>query len=212
MNENMNAVLPECCRQERRVRIANAKVRIRAYFGDVAGAAKMVPYIAWDVAAAIRKDPALRSNALRYPEVLLYPGIWALFLYRVAHVLHVAGLPFIPRLLSQLARLFTGIEIHPGARIGKGLFIDHGMGIVIGETAETGRNVTMYHGVTLGGVSGETGKRHPTVGDEVLLGAGAKILGNILIGSHSRIGAQAVVLKDVPEGATAAGVPATIRR
>ena len=128
--------------------------------------------------------------------------------YRIAHFLYTKKLFFLARFVSQISRFFTGIEIHPGAKIGKGLVIDHGMGVVIGETAEIGDNVLLYHGVTLGGTGKDKGKRHPTLGDNVIIGAGAKVLGPIYIGSNSKIGANSVVLKDVPEGSTAVGIPA----
>lgn len=159
----------------------------------------------YDIKNVLKKDPAARN----FLEVLLlYPTIHALIIYRIAHVFYKLNLKFIARLLSQIGRFFTGIEIHPGAVIGKGLFIDHGMGVVIGETAEIGDNVTMYHGSTLGGTGKDTGKRHPTVKDEVIIGAGAKILGPITIGKGSKVGANSVVLKPVPDYATAVGIPA----
>lgn len=155
------------------------------------------------------KDPAIKSSI----EVLLYPSFWAMLLYRPAHGLYRIHWYFLARFLSQLARFFTGIEIHPGAKIGKRFFIDHGAGVVIGETCEIGDNVLLYQGVTLGGTGKDTGKRHPTIGDNVLVGSGAKVLGPILIGNNAKIGAGSVVLQDVPPYATAAGVPArcTIR-
>ena len=153
-------------------------------------------------------DPA-STNALSI--ILLYPSIHAIFFYRIAHFLYGLHLFFLARLLSQLTRLFTGIEIHPGASIGKGLFIDHGMGVVIGETTIIGDDVKMFHGVTLGGTGKEKGKRHPTIGNNVEIGAGAKILGDIYIGDNVRIGANAVVLKDVPKDHIAVGVPARIK-
>jgi serine O-acetyltransferase len=131
-------------------------------------------------------------------------------IHRPAHLLQVAGLPFLPRFLSQLARFLTGIEIHPGAVIGPGLFIDHGMGVVIGETAVVGKHVTLFHGVTLGGVDGRPGRRHPCVGDGAIVGAGAKVLGPLTVGEGARIGAQSVVLTDVPAHATAVGIPARL--
>src|SRR5690606_17496318 len=148
-----------------------------------------------DVRSVLERDPAARS-ALEV--LLLYPGLHAVWGYRIAHWLWVHNLRLLARGLSQLIRWLTGIEIHPGAKIGKGLFIDHGMGVVIGETTEIGENVTLYHGVTLGGTSLNKGKRHPTLGDHVVVGAGAKVLGAITIGDHSRIGANAVVVKPVP--------------
>lgn len=159
----------------------------------------------YDIKNVLKKDPAAR-NVLEV--LLLYPTIHALIIYRIAHVFYKLNLKFIARLLSQIGRFLTGIEIHPGAAIGKGLFIDHGMGVVIGETAEIGDNVTMYHGTTLGGTGKDTGKRHPTVKDDVIIGAGAKVLGPIIIGKGAKIGANSVVLKEVPEYATAVGTPA----
>lgn len=158
-----------------------------------------------DLERVLETDPAARS---KIEVLILYPCIHALISYRISNFLYRYKFFFLARLISQLSRFFTGIEIHPGATIGRGLFIDHGMGVVIGETAEIGDNVTLYHGVTLGGTGKEKGKRHPTLGDNVIVGAGAKILGPIKIGSNSKIGANSVVLKDVPEGATAVGVPA----
>lgn len=159
----------------------------------------------YDIKNVLKKDPAARN----FLEVLLlYPTIHALIIYRIAHIFYKLNFKFIARLLSQLGRFLTGIEIHPGATIGKGLFIDHGMGVVIGETAEIGNDVTMYHGSTLGGTGKDTGKRHPTVRDGVIIGAGAKILGPITIGKEAKIGANSVVLKAVPDYATAVGIPA----
>jgi serine O-acetyltransferase len=155
----------------------------------------------------LQNDPAAKS-ALEV--ALLYPGVKALAVHRVAHALYGAGIPFLPRLLGELARFFTGIEIHPGAKIACGLVIDHGMGVVIGETAEIGPDCVLYHGVTLGGTSLVKGKRHPTVGRGVLIGAGAKIIGPITIGDGARVGANAVVTQDVPAGATVVGIPGRI--
>jgi serine O-acetyltransferase len=157
-----------------------------------------------DVYAALERDPAARSVV---EIVLAYPGLHALWGYRLAHRLWQHKLKLLGRLLSQLTRFLTGVEIHPAAKIGQGLFIDHGMGVVIGETAEIGDNVTLYHGVTLGGTSLEKGKRHPTLGDRVVVGAGAKILGAIIIGADTRIGANAVVVKSVPANSVVVGVP-----
>jgi serine O-acetyltransferase len=157
-----------------------------------------------DINAVLQRDPAARS---RLEIVLGYPGLHALWGYRLAHWLWQHGFKLMGRLLSQLVRSLTGIEIHPAAQIGQGLFIDHGMGVVIGETAEVGEDVTLYHGVTLGGTSLEKGKRHPTLGDRVVVGAGAKILGAITIGADTRIGANAVVVKSVPENSVVVGVP-----
>jgi serine O-acetyltransferase len=155
------------------------------------------------------RDPAAHN----WFEVLLcYPGLHALFCHQIAHWLYCLRIPSIPRLISHLARLLTGIEIHPGAKIGKGVFIDHGMGVVIGETANVGDYTLIYQGVTLGGTGKETGKRHPTLGENVVVGAGAKVLGNIQIGDQVRIGAGAVVLKDIPSNCTVVGVPGRIVR
>jgi len=156
----------------------------------------------------LKKDPAAKSLL---EVILLYPGLHALIYHRIAHWFYVRKHFVIARWISQFARHRTGIEIHPGAKIGKGLFIDHGMGVVIGETAEIGNNVTIFHGVTLGGTGKEKDvKRHPTVGDNVVIGAGAKVLGPIKIGNNAKIGANAVVLKDVPPYATVVGIPAKV--
>lgn len=155
------------------------------------------------------KDPAAKSVL---EIILLYPGFHALLSYRIANKLKKWKIPFIPRLISQLARFFTGIEIHPGATIGEKFFIDHGMGVVIGETTIIGDNVLVYQGVTLGGTGKDQGKRHPTIGDRVTIGAGAKVLGNITIGSDSNIGAGSVVIDDVPEHSTVVGIPGRITR
>ncbi|PSM46872.1 serine O-acetyltransferase [Chroococcidiopsis sp. CCALA 051] len=150
------------------------------------------------------RDPAARN----WFEVLCcYPGFHAMVLHRLAHWLHCHGVAFVPRLISHLGRFLTGIEIHPGAQIGQGVFIDHGMGVVIGETAIVGDYALIYQGVTLGGTGKETGKRHPTLGKNVVVGAGAKVLGNIQIGDRVRIGAGSIILRDVPSDCTAVGVP-----
>ena len=159
-----------------------------------------------DVQAIFRNDPAARNIA----EVLLYPGLHAITLHRVAHALWLRRVPFLPRLISQIGRFFTGIEIHPGATVGKGFFIDHGMGVVVGETCEIGDNVTLYQGVTLGGTGKQRGKRHPSLENNVTVGVGAIVLGAITLGEGSRIGGGAVVVKDVPPHSTAVGVPARI--
>jgi serine O-acetyltransferase len=154
-----------------------------------------------------KEDPAAKSTI----EVLLcYPGLHATLLHRVSHQLYAWGVPLLPRLLSQLGRLLTGIEIHPGARIGRRFFIDHGMGAVIGETAEIGDDVLLYQGVTLGGTGKEKGKRHPTIGNHVVIGTGAAVLGNIMIGDRSKIGAGSVVVKSVPPHSTIVGVPGRV--
>jgi serine O-acetyltransferase len=160
-----------------------------------------------DLQAVFERDPAARTNL----EVLLsYPGVHALLGYRVAHWLWMHNFKLLGRLLSFVFRFLTGIEIHPAAKISSNMFIDHGMGVVIGETAEVGRNVTLYHGVTLGGVSLQKGKRHPTIEDNVVIGAGAKVLGAITIGEGSRIGANAVVVKDIPSNSVVVGVPGQV--
>lgn len=159
----------------------------------------------YDINRVMKNDPAARS---KIEVFLLYPTIHSLIAYRVAHYMYTKKLFFLARFISQLSRFFTGIEIHPGATIGRGLVIDHGMGVVIGETAEIGDDVLLYHGVTLGGTGKDKGKRHPTLGNNVVIGAGAKVLGPIYIGNNAKIGANSVVLKDVPEGATAVGIPA----
>ena len=158
------------------------------------------------------RDPAAKSVL---SIVLTYPGVKAVFFHKFAHLFHVAGFDLIARIISQTIRFFTGIEIHPGAKIGKNLFIDHGMGVVIGETSEIGDNVTIYHAVTLGGSSPSIDserqrheKRHPTIGNDVVIGSGAQIIGPVSVGNGARIAANAVVVKDVPENATMVGIPA----
>ncbi|MFA6549093.1 MAG: serine O-acetyltransferase [Candidatus Margulisiibacteriota bacterium] len=159
-----------------------------------------------DIKVIFDKDPAARNVF----EVLIYQGLWAIWIHRFAHVLYKLKIPFFPRLISQIMRLFTLIEIHPGAQIGKRFFIDHGNGVVIGETTIIGSDVTIYQGVTLGGTGKEKGKRHPTIGNDVVIGAGAIILGNITIGDGARIGAGAVVTKSVPPDTTVVGNPSWI--
>lgn len=162
-----------------------------------------------EIKATFERDPAATS----YPEVLLtYSGLHAIIYHRIAHFLWKMKMPFFPRFISQVARGLTGIEIHPGASIGGGLFIDHGMGVVIGETTIIGDDVTLFQGVTLGGTGKEKGKRHPTIGNNVVIGAGAKILGNVSIGDNSYVGANAVVIKDVPANSTVVGVPGRITK
>ncbi|MDD5237099.1 MAG: serine O-acetyltransferase, partial [Candidatus Omnitrophica bacterium] len=162
-----------------------------------------------EIREAQAKDPAAKS-ALEI--ILLYQGLHALVAYRLAHALYKMKLFFLARLISQVSRHFSGIEIHPGATIGKGLFIDHGMGVVIGETTIIGDNVLLYQGVTLGGTGLVKGKRHPTIGNNVVIGGGAKVLGNITVGDNSYIGANAVVIKDVPPNSTVVGVPGRITK
>lgn len=165
--------------------------------------------IAYDIRAVLERDPAARNGV----EVFfLYPGVQAVFWHRAAHFLYKHNLKFLARWISQTTRFFTGIEIHPGAVIGRGLFIDHGMGVVIGETAVVGDNCTIYQGVTLGGTGKEKGKRHPTLGDNVMVGSGAKVLGPFRVGNNSKIAAGAVVLSEVPENSTCVGVPARVVR
>lgn len=153
------------------------------------------------------RDPAARNI---FEIVLTYSGFHALAFYRFAHFLYKLKIPVIPRFISQFAKFITGIEIHPGAEIARGFFIDHGMGVVIGETTVIGENCTLFQGVTLGGTGKERGKRHPTLGRNVVIGAGAKVLGNIIIGDNSYVGANAVVLKDVPPDSTVVGIPGTV--
>ena len=168
----------------------------------------MIYKIKKDIEYIMENDPAARS---KLEVFLLYPSIHARIAHMFSHFLYKKKLFFLARLISQLARFLTGIEIHPGAILGAGILIDHGMGVIIGETAVVGDRITIYHGTTLGGTGNEKGvKRHPTVGNNVIIGSGAKVLGNINIGSNSKIGANAVVLNDVPEGATVVGVPAKI--
>ena len=156
-----------------------------------------------------REDPAAKSVI----EILLcYPGFHAILMHRLAHKLYEMKVPLIPRVVSQISRLFTGIEIHPGAKIGRRFFIDHGMGVVIGETTEIGDDVLLYQGVTLGGTGKEQGKRHPTLGNGVVVGTGAKVLGSITVGNHAKIGAGSVVIHPVPDNATVVGVPGKVVR
>ena len=160
-----------------------------------------------DIKAVLARDPAARTKL----EILLcYPGVWALIYHKIAHWLFKHDIKLIARMVSQTARFLTGIEIHPGATIGKRCCIDHGMAVVIGETAEIGDDVTIYQAVTLGGTGKETGKRHPTIGDNVVISSGAKVLGPFKVGSHSKIGAGSVVLKEIPEYCTVVGIPGKI--
>lgn len=160
-----------------------------------------------DIKVVFEQDPAARS---RFEVVLTYSGLHAIWAHRIAHALYKGKFFFLARLISQISRFFTGIEIHPGAKIGRRFFIDHGSGVVIGETCEIGDNVTIYQGVTLGGTGKEKGKRHPTIKDNALIATGAKVLGSITIGENSKIGAGSVVLKDVPDNSTVVGIPGRI--
>ncbi|WP_343843709.1 serine O-acetyltransferase [Salinibacillus aidingensis] len=160
-----------------------------------------------DVDVVFDQDPAARN---RFEVILLYSGLHAIWAHRVAHACYKRKLLFLARLISQVSRFFTGIEIHPGAKIGKRFFIDHGMGVVIGETCEIGDNVTLFQGVTLGGTGKEKGKRHPTVKNNALIASGAKVLGSITIGENSKVGAGSVVLRDVPNNSTVVGIPGKV--
>ena len=167
----------------------------------------MIQQLREDIKAIFARDPAARSVA----EILVaYPGLHALFFYRIAHWFWLRRRYILGRLTSHVGRFFTGIEIHPGAIIGKAFFIDHGMGVVIGETAEIGDNVTLYHGVTLGGTTWQKGKRHPTIGNNVVVGTGAKILGPITIGDNTRVGANSVVVSDIPSNSVVVGIPGKV--
>lgn len=167
----------------------------------------MILWLHEEVENILKKDPAAGS----YIEVLLcYPGLHALILHKIAHALYKMNVPFVPRFISHISRWLTGIEIHPGARFGKRFFIDHGKGIVIGETTEVGDDVVIYQGVTLGGTSTKKVKRHPTLGNNIVVGCGAKVLGSITIGDNSQIGANSVVIKDIPANSTVVGIPARI--
>lgn len=163
--------------------------------------------IADDFRAVFDRDPAARGFFSFLVVILTYPGFHAIVLHRIVHIVYRLRIPVIPYIIMWIGRILTGIEIHPAAKIGGGFFIDHGFGVVIGETTEVGKNVTLYQGVSLGGTGKETGKRHPTLGDNVVVGAGAKVLGNITIGNNVYIGANAVVLKPVPDDSTVVGVP-----
>lgn len=167
----------------------------------------MFKNLKYDIRNIMKNDPAARSM---FEVIMLYPSIHAGIAHRISHFLYKKHFFFLARFISQFSRFFTGIEIHPGATIGKGLFIDHGMGVVIGETAEIGDNVTIYHGVTLGGTGKDKGKRHPTIGNNVIIGSGAKVLGPVNIGDGVKIGANTVVLKEIPAHTTAVGIPARL--
>jgi serine O-acetyltransferase len=167
-----------------------------------------------DVKAIVKNDPAIMGNPLKCLEVVLYPSLHSIILHRyIAHPLYLLGIPFFPRLVSQFSRFMTGIEIHPGAKIGKGFFIDHGIGVVIGETAEIGEGCVLFHNVTLGGTGKHVGKRHPTLGSNVIVGTGAILLGPIKVGSNVKIGANTFIINhDVPDNCTVVGIPGKIVR
>ena len=167
---------------------------------------KIINYVKEETRLIKERDPAIKTNA----EVFLYPSFWAVLLYRIAHAFYNNKNYFIARFISQFAARKTGIEIHPGARIGKGFFIDHGTGVVVGETTIIGDNVTLYQGVTLGGTGKEHGKRHPTIGNNVMISVGAKVLGSFKIGDNSKIGAGSVVLQEIPPNSTVVGVPGRV--
>ena len=167
----------------------------------------MFAQIKEDLNAIMLRDPAAKS---RLEAALCYPGLHAIWLHRIAHSLYIKGWVVLPRMINTFSRFLTGIDIHPGAKLGPGLFIDHGMGLVIGETAELGSNVTLYQGVTLGGTGKETGKRHPTIGDNVVVSSGAKILGSFTVGANSKIGSGSVVLHEVPPNSVVVGIPGRI--
>ncbi len=169
----------------------------------------MFKNLRYDIKSILERDPAARNGLEVF---LLYPGLHAVIYYRIAHWFFKRRMKFIARMISQTAKFFTGIEIHPGATIGRGLFIDHGTGVVIGETAEIGDNCTIYQGVTLGGTGKDTGKRHPTLGNNVMIGAGAKVLGPFKVGDNSKVAANAVVLTEIEENSTCVGVPARVVR
>lgn len=186
-------------------------VRRNQYLINTMESLSQIRYLYHDFVNAYKKDPALAGKVFAIAELLTYAGLWAIVFHRIAHFMYTAKVPFLPRLLSQISRFLTGIEIHPGASIGKGFFIDHGNGVVIGETAEIGDNVLIFHQVTLGNSDfNATGKRHPTVGDNVIIGAGAKILGSITIGNYSLIGAGTIVTKDIPSCSIVVGNPGRV--
>jgi len=208
----MNNIEQNVCVQINGGVYCNIKKEKASLFSDLKLALIQISFIPFDIASAFRNDPALKGGVTAAFELLTYPGIWAIAIHRIAHLLFAAGIPVVPRFISQLSRFLTGIEIHPGAKIGRGFFVDHGNGVVIGETSEIGSNVTIFHQVTLGGKGGDSGKRHPTLGNNVMVGAGSKLLGNIIIGDNVKIGAGSVVVKDVRTNSVVAGNPARVIR
>ena len=190
---------------ERENELLHLRVKLESAFGK--NACRKIREITHDIDAICARDPAAEGRA---EVLLLYSGLHALLLYRAAHALHIRGMKLTARAISQFAKFLTGVEIHPGATIGRGLFIDHGSGVVIGETAIIGDNCTIFQNVTLGGTGKDHGKRHPTLGNNVLVGSGAKVLGPFKVGDNARIAAGAVVLSEVPADSTAVGVPARI--
>jgi serine O-acetyltransferase len=201
------------CNHFRRHRMSNRIKSITEdlYFSKVLNSLVQIRYLYYDFVSAYKRDPALRGKVFAIPELLTYSGLWAIVFHRIAHFILMLKIPFVPRLISQISRFLTGIEIHPGAQIGRGFFIDHGNGVVIGETAEIGDNVLLFHQVTLGNSDFySTGKRHPSIGNDVIIGAGAKILGPITIGSFSQIGAGTIVTKNIPTCSVVVGNPGQI--
>lgn len=185
------------------------EIKVTCHSKETLGLCRAVREVKTDLDAILERDPAARS---RVEVLLLYSGLHALLMYRLSHFLQNKNHRLAARTISQFAKFLTGIEIHPGAVIGRGLFIDHGSGVVIGETAEIGDNCTIYQGVTLGGTGKQAGKRHPKLGNNVMVGAGAKLLGHFTVGDNAKIAAGAVVLGDVPENSTAVGIPARVVR
>lgn len=181
--------------------------KIKEYCGVCKKLTEMKNQLKYDIEVIKERDPAAKTNL---EVMLLYSGLHAVWAHRISHSLYNKNFFMPARMVSQIARFLTGIEIHPGAKIGRGLFIDHGSSVVIGETAEIGENCTLYQGVTLGGTGKDVGKRHPTLGDNVMVGAGAKVLGPFKVGNNSKIAANAVVLKEIPENTTAVGIPARV--
>ncbi len=210
MKDFMSITCVKIPKKDKAAEKANKPSKLSNTFDTIKSKTKLaIDTVKDDVKAVRERDPAAKSDL---EVLLLYPGVHALMAYRLAHALHGKKQYFAARAISQAARYVTGIEIHPGAKIGKGLVIDHGMGVVIGETAEIGDNCTLYQGVTLGGTGKDVGKRHPTLGNNVMVGAGAKVLGPFTIGDNAKIAANAVVLDKIPEDCTAVGIPAKVVR